>query len=66
MKVVCTCNIENSLIYGKIYDVNLVRVNGGTEFYYVKNEHGINFQYHKSRFDTLEEFRNRKINDILK
>ena len=72
MKVVC---IDNStkpdlpLTIGKIYDVLLLSIDENPSspvsiHYSICCDDGINRNFHKSRFITLEEWRERKLNEL--
>ena len=71
MKVVCKNNdycvkgTSNSvtLTEGKVYDVIDCDYNGN---YKISNDAGNIFTYHKSRFLTIDEYRDKKLNFLLK
>lgn len=67
MKVVCINNDRASLILGKTYEVNLPEngIRPNVKLYYIIDEDNINFGYSRERFLTIEEYRDKKVNDIL-
>ena len=73
MKVVCikkyrSTNLVYELTYGKVYDTlpgcGLPGIDNYN--YWIINDKGNKEYYMRSKFLTLEEFRNRKIQNILK
>lgn len=72
MKVVCikkyrSTSLVYELTYGKVYDtLPGCGLSGIDDYnYWIINDKGNKEYYMKSKFLTLEEFRNRKIQNIL-
>ena len=68
MKVVCKTNIlyqgiKYNLTIGKVYEVYSFNSFG---WFYVIDDSGAKENYHESMHTTLVEFRNEKIEEILK
>lgn len=57
---------ENLLIIGKSYEVKTIDrdIKTGIEYFYIENEVGIPYFYSSTRFYTLDEYRDIKLNDI--
>ena len=66
MKVVCIKNIgpHVDITIDKVYDV--IEQRDQIDTYYIRNDKGQVYGYIKTRFITLEEFRENKIKEILK
>jgi hypothetical protein len=57
---------ENHLIIDKVYEVSTtdIDVKTGISYYLIENEVGIPYFYSSTRFYTLDEYREIKLNDI--
>jgi hypothetical protein len=57
---------DNHLIIGKSYEVITtdIDIKTGIEYFYIENEVGIPYFYSSTRFYTLDEYREIKLNDI--
>jgi hypothetical protein len=57
---------KDHLIIGKAYEVvtSDIDVKSGIEYYLIENETGIPYYYSSTRFMTLDEYRESKLNDI--
>lgn len=57
---------ENFLIINKTYEVKTTDkdIQTGIEYYFIENEIGICYFYSSTRFMTLDEYREIKLNDI--
>ena len=57
---------KDHLIIGKAYEVITtdIDVKTGIEYFYIENEVGIPYFYSSTRFYTLDEYRDIKLNDI--
>jgi hypothetical protein len=66
MKVVCVDGNEFDVTFGKIYDVIHIENIGYEKYYKVQTDNGLNMLINKCKFLTIEEFRNKRIEEILK
>lgn len=73
MKLVCIDNKgradgerHTNLTVDKVYDDKTGQINMYKAFYIIKDDKGEYNAYHKSRFITLQEWRENKIKEILK
>jgi hypothetical protein len=57
---------ENILIIDKIYEVKAIDqdIENEIEYYEIENEIGITYYYASTRFYTLDELREKKLNEI--
>lgn len=57
---------ENILIIGKSYEVATtdIDIKTGIEYYLIQNELDIPYFYSSTRFYTLDEYREKKLNEI--
>ena len=77
MKIICVNSAIRHLTIGKVYDVittanemgsleNNLRFQSNARAYRIIDDYGNNELYSKTLFVTVEEFRDMKINDILR
>lgn len=66
MFVVCVDYNEIDMTFGKIYDVTHVENIGYAKYYKVQTDSGFHMLINECKFLTIEEFRNKRIEDILK
>ena len=57
---------DNHLVIGKAYEVVTtdIDIKTGINYYYIENEIGIPYFYSSTRFYTVDEYRDIKLNDI--